>query len=126
MPLVLILDDERFQRLLLREILAHDPALTFAEAEDGLQALERARSERPNLILLDVMMPITDGLAACHLFKADPSLQSIPILLITAMTSIPQHIWEEVGADGFISKPFEDSELLAKVTRVLRHGQQRP
>jgi putative two-component system response regulator len=124
MPCILIADDERYQRILLREILSSNPSLTFAEAEDGLQALAEARTQSVDLVLLDIMMPTMDGFAACRAFKADAALQSIPVLLISALgpTQGPK-VWKEVGADGFISKPFEEGELQAKVGRTLRVGQ---
>src|SRR3954462_5596919 len=106
MPCILIADDEHYQRRLLREILASTPSLTFAEAEDGRQALSIARAQSIDLALLDIMMPTMDGFAACRAFKADTELHSIPVLLISALgPMLDSKVWKEVGADGFISKP---------------------
>lgn len=121
MPVILIADDERYQRLLLREILASDPSFTFVDADDGRQAVDLARSDRPDLILLDIMMPVMDGFEACRRLKADPGLQAIPVLLISALGPVPDRLnWQATGADGFISKPLEVSELRAKVHSALR------
>ncbi len=121
MPHILITDDERYQRLLLRELLAGDSSLTFGEASDGQQALDQARIHRPDLVLLDVMMPILDGLEACRRFKTDPELQAIPVLLVTAWRPAPtdRQIWQATGADGMIHRPFEDGQLQATVAAFL-------
>ncbi len=121
MPVILIADDERYQRLLLREILASDPPFTFVDADDGRQAVELARRERPDLILLDIMMPVMDGFEACRRLKAAPDLRAIPVLLISALGPAPDgESWRAIGAAGFISKPFEEDELRAKVHSALR------
>jgi CheY-like chemotaxis protein len=127
MPCILIADDERYQRTLLREILSSDASLSFAEAGDGRQALAVARMQSVDLILLDIMMPIMDGFAACRAFKADAALHAIPVLLISALgPALEAKVWKEVGADGFISKPFEEAELQAKVHSALRLARQLP
>ena len=121
MPLILIADDERYQRLLLQEILVSDGAFTFVDASDGRQAIDLASRERPDLILLDIMMPVMDGFEACRRLKIDPDLQAIPVLLISALGPVPDRAnWQATGADGFIRKPFEESELWAKVHSALR------
>jgi CheY-like chemotaxis protein len=89
-------------------------------AADGQEGLEKARREKPDLILLDIMLPKMDGYQICRLLKADPKYRSIPIIISSGRT--PQEIekvGKEVGADAFISKPFEAEVLLAKMQELL-------
>jgi CheY-like chemotaxis protein len=122
MPRILIADDEPLQRLLIRESLAADVTLSFIEAENGRQALKQAYADKPDIIVLDVTMPQMDGFQVCRLFKDDPVLRSIPIILITARCRAEDgQSWEAVGAFTFIRKPFEMHELQDAVSRALRH-----
>ncbi|MCC7451462.1 MAG: response regulator [Anaerolineae bacterium] len=121
MPHILIADDEPLQRLLIRETLAEDSSLTFVEAVNGLQALEQARAAHPELIILDAMMPKMDGFQACKLIKGDPDLQLIPVIMVTALYKAEDRAYgQEVGADGFVSKPFEADDLIAAVRNTLQ------
>src|SRR5512135_3259471 len=120
MTQILIADDEPLQRLLIRETLAEDDSLTFVEVANGIQALDQVRRERPDLIILDVMMPKMDGFQVCRLIKADPVLQTIPIILVTALNKgTDRSSGMDAGADDFISKPFEEDQLLAVVRNAL-------
>ncbi len=121
MPHILIVDDERYQRMLIRETLAGDPSFTFSEAEDGEQALKEVRRRRPDLIILDVMMPRMDGFQVCRILKHDPAYQAIPIILVTALGQLQDKVTGlDSGADDFVNKPFEESELQARVRSALR------
>jgi CheY-like chemotaxis protein len=120
MPQVLIVDDERFQRLLLIEYLSSDPALTFLQADSGSEALELARTQPVDLILLDMMMPSMDGLEVARQLKGDPALHDIPVILISALPPLIHSTPDvEIPANGFISKPFEEEELISTVKRAL-------
>lgn len=121
MPHILIADDEPLQRLLIRETLAEDASLTFIEAINGLQALEQARTVRPELIILDAMMPKMDGFQACKLIKEDPDLRIIPVIMVTALYKAEDRAYgQEAGADGFVSKPFEADDLITAVHNALQ------
>jgi CheY-like chemotaxis protein len=121
MPQVLIVDDERFQRLLLIELLSADPALTFIQATDGPDCLELARSQPVDLILLDIMLPGMDGLQVGRLLKADPTLQAIPVILIAALPQLISSGPEvDIPANGFIGKPFVKEDVRAKVYHALQ------
>src|SRR5258708_19061242 len=121
MALVLIVDDERYQRALIRETLATDSSLTFAEAENGREALELAPSIRPDVVILDVMMPVLDGFHVCRTLKANPLLRTVPVILVTALGQIQDKVMGlDSGADDFVNKPFEESELQARVRSALR------
>jgi K+-sensing histidine kinase KdpD len=88
---------------------------------DGLQALETIKNDKPDIILLDIMLPKMNGFELCEKLKSDRATMSIPILMITALKELKDKIRAlEVGADDFISKPFENVELLARVKSLLR------
>ena len=122
MPHILIADDEPLQRLLIRESLANDAALTFAEAENGRQTLKLAYAENPDIVILDVTMPQLDGFQVCRLFKDDQVLRLLPVILITARCKAEDMMnWQDAGAFTFIRKPFEVHELQAAVYLALQY-----
>jgi DNA-binding response OmpR family regulator len=123
-PLILIVDDEPIIRLLMREILASHPSLSFVEAEDGDQALDLMSASSPDLILLDVMLPKLDGIAVCKIVKHSPGMKPTYIALVTALDR-PEHFIDAItaGADDYLIKPFEEGELWAVVTRALHIDQ---
>ena len=89
-------------------------------ASDGQEGLEKAQKENPSLIILDIMLPKMNGYKVCQLLKADPKYKTIPIIISSGRT--PQEIrkvGKEVGADAFVSKPFEAEELLSKMKELL-------
>src|SRR4030067_1068094 len=96
-----------------------------AAAYGGIEGLEKAKSENPDLIVLDVMMPDKDGYVVCKEMKADPKLSKIPILLLTAVVSkIPttrytQRMGMETEADDYMDKPVEPAELVNRIEALL-------
>ncbi len=121
MPQILIVDDEMYQRVLIRETLAADPTFSFQEAEDGVEALELVEQSPPDLVLLDVMMPKMDGFQVCKTLKSTPAWQGIPVIMITALGQVQDKVTGlDSGADDFVNKPFEESELQARVRSALR------
>ncbi len=119
MKTVLIADDQRSLRLLLRATLGRG-GFRVLEAADGAEAVETARRERPDLVLLDVGMPRLDGLAACRMLKADPATANIPILMLTARAQqADRDEGIEAGADAYFTKPFKPSELQAIVSQAI-------
>jgi two-component system alkaline phosphatase synthesis response regulator PhoP len=96
------------------------------QAHGGVEGLEKARKEKPDAIILDVMMPDKDGYAVCKELKADPRYKNIPILLLTAVVShIPTTTYThrmgmETEADDYVDKPVEPVELLRLVERLLK------
>jgi len=117
---ILCVDDETYNRDLLRAVLT-PRGYEVLEAADGQQALEILGQNRPDLILLDVMMPGMDGYAVCRAIKADPGLLNIPVVMITALTAKTERIKSiEAGAEDFISKPFDQAEVLARIAMLLR------
>lgn len=88
---------------------------------DGLQALEAVTADKPDLILLDIMLPRMNGFEVCDTLKKDEHTKAIPILMITALKDLKDKVRAlEVGADDFITKPFDNVELLARVKSLLR------
>ena len=113
-PLLLVVDDESANLQLMRKLLDEDYRLLFAK--DGPRALELAHGERPDLILLDVMMPDMSGHDACKKLKADPATASIPIIFVTALTdAIDEVTGFEAGAVDYINKPVSAPILRARV-----------
>lgn len=94
-------------------------------AYDGVEGLEKARNEKPDLIVLDVMMPQKDGYTLCKELKADPDLSRIPVLLLTAVvaniftTRFTQQMGMETEADDFIDKPVEPQVLVERIEALL-------
>jgi DNA-binding response OmpR family regulator len=121
---VLIVDDEPSGRDVLAGLLARENYQLIL-AEDGFEALAKAREYLPDLILLDLMMPKLDGFEVCQQLRADPVLSDVPILLVTALDD--RESWLkglEVGADDFISKPFDRIELRTRVKSITRLNRQ--
>ena len=117
---ILVVDDDR----IIVEILSQSLTLAgyeVATAADGEEGLQLTRELRPDLVLLDVMMPKLDGYAVCQQLKEDPETQLIPIIILTALTDRDDKLKAlEVGADEFIRKPPDRQELLIRIKSLLR------
>ena len=121
-PRVLIVDDEEEFRLSVREFL-ETKGFVIAEAGDGEEALAKAFTEKPDLILLDLRLPKVDGYQVCQTLKSNPITSVIPIIMISALSSTSQKIKGiEHGADDYIEKPFDLEELSARIKMVLRRS----
>jgi two-component system alkaline phosphatase synthesis response regulator PhoP len=115
---VLVVDDEPNVRRLLRNILSK--IFDILEAEDGSQAITVAKTQQPNVILMDMMMPKMDGLTACHMIKNDPATKAIPVIMVTATNfELNIKLSEQMGASGYVTKPFSTQELFSKINEVL-------
>jgi len=116
---ILIADDEPDIRLMVTRMLGKD--YQVLEAADGDQAVNLARLHRPDLILMDIMMPEKDGYSACTAIKSDPDTSYIPVIMVTGIDhQLNIKLSEEMGADGYITKPFSLDELLNVVSRYAR------
>ncbi|MGA2867110.1 MAG: response regulator [Verrucomicrobiota bacterium] len=90
-------------------------------ASDGVEALKKARSVSPDLILLDLMLPELDGFAVCEILRRDPATASVPIIMVTAVSSgLARLAGLEAGANDYITKPFNLKQLLARIATLLR------
>lgn len=93
------------------------------EASDGEETLALARSEHPDLILLDIAMPKIDGFEVCGRLKSDPDTNRIRVVMLTARVQEAERLrGEEVGADGYFTKPFSPLALLHRISEVLGEG----
>lgn len=117
---VLIADDSANTRGILRFMLQNQ-RFELVEAEDGEDAVAKARSCAPDIIVLDGMMPKKSGFEACQDLKQDPATAAIPVILLTAVAQVdPNHKWEQdCKADRFMAKPFQMKELLAAIESLL-------
>lgn len=123
---VLIVDDEPNIRQLVRFNLERE-GFTAIEAEDGITCLEMVDKERPDLIVLDIMIPGKDGLEVCRILKAKPESSGIAVIMLTAKAEeIDTILGLEMGADDYVTKPFSPRELTARVKAVLRRGHKDP
>lgn len=121
MKKILVVDDEPFIVQMVASRLAASGYETVSGA-DGQEALQKARAEKPDLIILDVMMPKLDGYQACATLKQDVRFQKIPIILFTAKSGdeATQIGIQDCGADALIQKPFDAKVLLDKISELLK------
>lgn len=120
MAKILVIDDE-VQLVEMVQMRLEASGYDVITASDGQVGLEKAKSENPDLILCDVMMPKMDGYKVCGLLKNDARYSKIPLILFTARAQQDDHeVGEEVGADAYITKPFEPPVLLAKIEELLK------
>ena len=119
---VLVVDDEKFVRELIKIKLGRC-GLTVLEATNGLEAVEMAKSLKPDMILMDVMMPKMNGFVACQQLKADPDTARIPIVMLTARgEQANQEQGLASGAADYMSKPFSPQKLAELVIEILQRA----
>jgi CheY-like chemotaxis protein len=113
---ILICDDEPALRELIRASV--DDGYVFAEASDGIVAIELARELEPDVVILDLMLPRLSGLEVLARLNADEQLKDMPVLVITAWNETREDVLA-AGADEFVTKPFDPEELRAAVSRLV-------
>ena len=117
---ILLVDDEKD----LAESLAFRLRASGYEvilAGDGSEGLDKAKNEKPDLIILDLMLPKMDGYQVCALLKADPKYSKIPIILFSVRAQESDFkLGKEAGGDAYITKPFDSQALLAKIKELLQ------
>lgn len=113
---ILICDDEPALRELIRASM--DDGYEFAEASDGIVAMELAQELTPDLVILDLMLPRLSGLEVLARMNTDEQLKDVPVIVITAWNETREDVLA-AGADDFVSKPFDPEELRSAVARLV-------
>lgn len=117
---ILVADDIK-QNVKLLKVILTTAGYDVIEAYDGEEALDKVKTENPDLILLDIMMPKITGFEVCQQLRENARTKNIPVVMITALHEMDDRIKGiEAGADDFISKPFNKTELLARIRSLLR------
>ncbi len=118
MKKILIVDDEPSIRALAQTMLSQD--YTILMAGDGVEAVEITKSQKPDLILMDIMMPKLDGYMACYSIKNDPETKEIPVIMLTGVGhELNKKLSQQYGAEGYITKPFQLQELVQVIKEHL-------
>ena len=124
---ILIVEDEDDVVDLLTLNLRKGGGFRISTAADGAAGLEKARSERPAFLILDLMLPKISGLEVCKILKSDPETRHIPIMMLTAKAEeIDRIVGLEFGADDYVTKPFSPREVLLRIQAILRRGEAKP
>lgn len=116
---ILIVDDEPDLQLIVSTVLTSCGYET-CHAADGFDAVEKAQKLKPDLILLDIMLPEMNGYQVCRLLKNDLNTKEIPIIMLTAKVQPSDRFWGlETGADCYMTKPFDHQDLVLKIGELL-------
>jgi len=122
-PKILVVDDEP-EAVELLEFNLKQAGYAVTTAGDGAEALKKARTQSPDLIVLDVMLPEMDGFEICKSLRLDSTTAKIPIIMLTAKAAeIDRVLGLELGADDYLTKPFSPRELLLRIKKILARGQ---
>jgi len=116
---ILVVEDHQDNRQILRDLLTSS-GFDIVEANDGQAGVHAAKKHRPDLILMDIQLPILDGYEATRQIKSDPNLRSIPVIVVTsyALSGDDQKA-REAGCDAYVTKPYSPRALLAKIRAFL-------
>jgi two-component system phosphate regulon response regulator PhoB len=121
-PKILVVDDEP-EAVELVEFNLRQAGYETVSAADGAEALRKARSAVPSLIILDLMLPEIEGLEVCKMLRRDPATAKVPVVMLTAKAAeIDRVLGLELGAEDYVTKPFSPRELVLRVKRVLERG----
>jgi two-component system, cell cycle response regulator DivK len=116
---ILVVEDQEDNRQILRDLLSTTD-YEVIEAENGEEALAAVAKQRPDLILMDIQLPILDGYEATRRIKANPALRHIPVIAVTSYAlSGDEAKTRDAGCDAYVAKPFSPRQLLAKVRELL-------
>jgi len=121
---ILIVEDESDVVDLLTLNLRKSGGFIISTAADGASGLEKARTEKPAFIILDLMLPKMSGLEVCKILKTDPEARHIPIMMLTAKAEeIDRIVGLEFGADDYVTKPFSPREVILRIQAIMRRGE---
>ena len=117
---ILVVEDQEDNRQILRDLLA-SVGHEMIEAQDGEAAVIQATKHRPDLILMDIQLPVMDGYEATRRIKADPALRALPIIVVTSYAlSGDEEKARVAGCDAYVTKPYSPRQLLAKINEFLK------
>ncbi len=117
---ILVVDDEEDLVVMISKALKHK-GYEVITANDGQEGLEKAKTQKPDLIILDLMLPRISGYKVCGLLKKDARYVKIPVILFTAKAKAEDiELGKKVGADAYITKPYERDALLSKIEELIR------
>jgi len=116
---ILVVEDTEDNRQILRDLLGM-AGYEMLEAHDGAEGVAKAAEHKPDLILMDIQMPVMDGYEATRRIKANPDLKAIPIVAVTSYAlSGDEQKTRDAGCDAYIAKPYSPRQMLAKVREIL-------
>jgi two-component system cell cycle response regulator DivK len=116
---ILVVEDQEDNRQILRDLLSN-AGFEMIEAEDGVQALEQVAKHSPDLILMDIQLPLMDGYEATRRIKANPKFNAIPIIVVTSYAlSGDEEKARAAGCDAYVAKPYSPRALLAQIREYL-------
>jgi two-component system cell cycle response regulator DivK len=116
---ILVVEDQDDNMQILRDLLG-SVGYEIIEARDGAEGVKAAKAERPDLILMDIQLPVLDGYEATRQIKADTELRAIPIVVVTSYAlSGDEAKARDAGCDGYVPKPYSPRQLLAKIKQYL-------
>jgi twitching motility two-component system response regulator PilH len=115
---ILVVDDSKVDLMSLQQV-AEEAGYTAITATNGVEAIEKAETEKPDLIFLDVMMQPIDGYQACRELLQNDSTKNIPIVFVTVKGEKADRLWAEMqGAKGFVQKPFTYEEIIREINKL--------
>ena len=119
---ILVVEDQADNLQILRDLLT-SAGFEMSEAKDGEEGVRAAMAERPDLILMDIQLPLLDGYEATRRIKADSALRAIPIIVVTSYALSGDEVKaREAGCDAYVPKPYSPRQLLAKIRELLPGG----
>jgi twitching motility two-component system response regulator PilH len=117
---VLVVEDSPAQQKMITDLLLSS-GMSVTVAADGVEALEQMQGQRPDLVVLDIVMPRMNGYEVCRRIKADPKTQDVPVVMCSSKGEEFDRYWGmKQGADAYIAKPFQPTELVGTVKQLLR------
>jgi DNA-binding response OmpR family regulator len=117
---VLVVDDEEYIQHILNFSFGAE-GYEVVTAADGEEGIKKAQDEKPDIIVLDIMMPTMDGYEACKRLKSDPKTKAIPVILLTAKgRDVDRRLGSEAGADDYVVKPFSPGRLIERVEGIMK------
>ncbi|WP_415882925.1 response regulator [Neptuniibacter sp. QD34_54] len=118
MKKVLVVEDDLVQQKHICTVLA-SCGVEVVAANDGKQGLEKAKTENPDLIFMDIVMPEMDGYSACRQITSDEATKHIPVVIVSSKNEEADKVWAQLqGATAMVSKPFTDAELMAQISAL--------